>query len=212
MYISYYWYHFFYLMNWSSRRVCIILQCQFPCSVRPTAITCITTATCIETTTMTTLTTTTTIATTILATGKSGQLYRVTLPPPLPPTSQWVQMWITVLTRRSYSQKHTRFICFIKKWSYFNFDIKTISGLFILASDKIDLLFDFNSFVLFYNFENQYLFNKSKKKTTYTLKIIQSVGVILSIILEMYISASLFMVDVMKIKCKANITLWFFLF
>lgn len=162
MYISYYWYQFFYLMNWSSRRVCIILQCQFPCSVRPTAI--ITTATCIVTTTMTTLTTTTTIATTILATGKSGQLYRVTLPPPLPPTSQWVQMWITVLTRRSYSQKHTRFICFIKKWSYFNFDIKTISGLFILASDKIDLLFDFNSFVLFYNFENQYLFNKSKKK------------------------------------------------
>lgn len=73
-------------MNWSSRLVCIILQCQFPCSVRPTAI--ITTATTtihydsIVTTTMTTLTTTTTIATTILATGKSGQLYRVTLPPP----------------------------------------------------------------------------------------------------------------------------------
>lgn len=67
-------------MNWFSRLliVFIILQCQFPCSVRPTAI--ITTATCIVTTTMTTLTTTTTIATTILATGKSGQLYRVTLP------------------------------------------------------------------------------------------------------------------------------------
>lgn len=72
-------------MNWFSRLliVFIILQCQFPCSVRPTAIITTVTTTIhydsIVTTTMT-LTTITTIATSILATGKSGKLYRVTLP------------------------------------------------------------------------------------------------------------------------------------
>lgn len=69
-------------MNWFSRLliVFIILQCQFPCSVRPTAIIITVTTTIHYDSIVTTTMTLTTIATTILATGKSGQLYRVTLP------------------------------------------------------------------------------------------------------------------------------------
>lgn len=69
-------------MNWFSRLliVFIILQCQFPCSVRPTAIITTVTTTIHYDSIVTTTRTLTTIATTILATGKSGQLYRVTLP------------------------------------------------------------------------------------------------------------------------------------
>lgn len=69
-------------MNWFSRLliVFIILQCQFPCSVRPTAIITTVTTTIHYDSIVTTTMTLTTIATTILATGKSGQLYRVTLP------------------------------------------------------------------------------------------------------------------------------------